>query len=82
MNKFFRLPLALATGMLVACGSDPGFNEETDFVNRESRLQFVNMVTGSPELGILHGLNSTQVSFGTASDVANRFVDEYDGRVA
>ncbi len=82
MNKFFRLPLALATGMLVACGSDPGFNEETDFVNRDSRLQFVNMVTGSPELGILHGLNSTQVSFGTASDVANRAVDDYDWEIA
>ena len=51
-----------ASLILVGCGSDPGFNEETDFVRKEGAVQFVNMMADSPELTMIHGLNNQTLS--------------------
>lgn len=71
----------LVAGLLVGCGSDPGYNEETVLLNRQAGVQFVNMVTGSPVLTIGHGLTSSRVPYGQASEVTLRPVDRYDWRV-
>lgn len=64
--------------VLVGCGSDPGFDEQADFIQTEGAVQFINLMPDSPELTVRHGLNNTLVLFGTTSAVETRFVDRYD----
>jgi hypothetical protein len=73
---------AIVALVLAGCGSDPGFDERTAFERKEGAAQFVNMIADSPELTVLHGINQTQVEFGTASAVELRFEDEYDWELA
>ena len=68
--------------LLAGCGSDPGFNEATDFVRTEGGVQFVNMIADSPELTMIHGLNQSNVRFPFSGGVVTRFEDQYDWRIA
>ena len=73
---------ALLGLLLSACGSDPGFDEATVFLNQVGNLQFVNLISDSPELTITHrtAITSTNTSlgFGESSQVATRAVDTYN----
>ena len=72
----------VASLILVGCGSDPGFNEETDFVRKEGAVQFVNMMADSPELTMIHGLNNQTIRFPFTTGGDIRFEDRYDWRLA
>ncbi len=74
--------IILSILLMAGCGSDPGFDRNTVFINPNGAVQFVNMIGDSPELTVLHGLNTTQVAFGFASTLTTRVVDDYDWRVA
>lgn len=73
--------LALACLGMAGCGSDPGFNEETDFIPKEGAAQFVNMMADSPELSIRHGVTTFLVGFPGAGPIEPRFEDSYDWRI-
>lgn len=78
-----RLQLVLATLVVIAgCGSDPGFNEATDFVRTDGAVQIINMMPDSPELTFIHGLNTSQVRFPYSTGVQVRVSDNYDWRAA
>ena len=66
---------------LSGCGSDPGFNEDTDFVVDEGSAQFVNLMADSPNLTILHGLTRSSVQFPFTSPVELRAADDYDWKI-
>lgn len=76
---FFIFALSM---ILVGCGSDPGFNEATDFARKEGGAQFVNMIPDSPELSMFHGLNNDTVGYSFATGAQIRFEDRYDWRIA
>ena len=83
MNKKF-VPfsiLLLAAIHLAGCGSDPGFNESTDFAVDEGSVQFVNLMGDSPNLTIIHGLSRTSVQFPFTSPVELRAADEYEWEI-
>jgi len=80
-SRTFLITLA-ASLILVGCGSDPGFNEETDFARKEGAVQFVNMISDSPELTMIHGLKNQTIRFPFTSGIDNRFEDRYDWRLA
>ena len=83
MNKKFALicALFLCATQLSGCGSDPGFNEDTDFVVDEGSAQFINLMSNSPNLTILHGLSRTSVRFPFTSPVELRAADNYDWEI-
>lgn len=73
----------MAALVLVAgCGSDPGFNETTDFIRTEGSAQFINMMPDSPEITFIHGLSTSQIRFPFTSGVEPRISDNYDWRAA
>lgn len=74
--------LLLISLWLTGCGSDPGFNEETDFVRKDGAAQFVNLMPDSPELTVIHGINSFLAKFPFTSGIEQRFEDKYDWRIA
>lgn len=74
--------LLLAILLLSACGSDSGFNEDTDFVVKDGFVQFVNMMPDSPEVIMLHGLERSSSGFPLAKAIELRPVDKYDWRIA
>jgi len=74
--------LLLAILLLSACGSDSGFNEDTDFVSKSGFVQFVNMMPDSPELIIFHGRDRTAVRFPLAQSIGQIPVDKYDWEIA
>ena len=74
--------LLLAILLLSACGSDSGFNEDTDFIAKDGFVQFVNMMPDSPSVIMLHGLDRTSVGFPLAQSVGQVPVDKYDWRIA
>jgi len=80
-SRIFLISLA-ASLALVGCGSDPGFNEDTDFVRKEGAVQFVNMIADSPELTMIHGLTNQTIRFPFTSGIDTRFEDRYDWRLA
>ena len=80
-SRVFFITLA-ASLILIGCGSDPGFNEETDFARKEGAVQFVNMIAESPELTMFHGLNNQTIRFPFTSGIDTRFEDRYDWRLA
>ena len=71
----------LAATNLPGCGSDPGFNENTDFAVDDGSAQFVNLMGDSPSLTILHGLSRTSVQFPFTSPIELRAADEYDWEI-
>lgn len=75
------LAFILAT-LLAGCGSDPGFDENTDFVVGEGVVQFVNMMPDSPNITMIHGLQNSQARFPFIEAVERRFEDRYDWRAA
>ena len=83
MNKKFALSCALflVATQLSGCGSDPGFNEDTDFAVDEGSAQFVNLMSDSPNLTILHGLSRTSVQFPFTSPIEVRAADDYDWEI-
>ena len=83
MYKKFALSCALflVATQLSGCGSDPGFNEDTDFAVDEGSAQFVNLMSDSPNLTILHGLSRTSVQFPFTSPVELRAADDYDWEI-
>ena len=81
ISRIFLIALA-ASLTLAGCGSDPGFNEDTDFVRKEGAVQFVNMIADSPELTMIHGLTNQTIRFPFTSGIDNRFEDRYDWRIA
>ena len=83
MNKKFACLciLLLAATNLPGCGSDPGFNENTDFAVDDGSAQFVNLMGDSPSLTILHGLSRTSVQFPFTSPIELRAADEYDWEI-
>jgi len=74
--------LLLAILLLSACGSDSGFNEDTDFIVEDGFVQFVNMMPDSPEVIMLYGQNRTFSGFPFAQPVEQRPADKYDWRIA
>ena len=74
--------LLLSTLLLSACGSDSGFNEDTDFIAKDGFIQFVNMIPDSPEVIMLHGLDRTSVTFPFVQSVGQIPADKYDWRIA
>ena len=82
MFKRSHYYLSLVLGLLVAgCGSDPGFDERTAFERKEGSAQFVNMISDSPQLTVLHGINQNQVEFGVATAIELRFEDKYNWEI-
>ena len=75
------LAMLLAALTLSACGSDSGFNEDTDFLVEDGFVQFVNMMPDSPEVLIIHGLERTSSGFPLAQAVEQRPADKYDWRI-
>ncbi len=67
--------------VLAGCGSDPGFNEATDFIPKEGAAQFINLISSSPELTINHGITAYNVAFPRASLIEARFEDSYDWEI-
>ncbi|MEK9870068.1 MAG: hypothetical protein VW831_10095 [Gammaproteobacteria bacterium] len=80
--KHHLLIVMTTLAVLAGCGSDPGFNEDTDFVRTEGAVQVINMMSDSPELTFIHGLNSSPVRFPYTSGVEVRVSDNYDWRAA
>ena len=79
----WRLIATLIVSLAIAgCGSDSGFNEETDFIRKEGAVQFVNMMSDSPELTMIHGLQNQTIRFPFTSGGEVRFEDRYDWRLA
>ncbi len=79
----WRLIATLVVSLAIAgCGSDSGFNEETDFLRKEGAVQFVNMMSDSPELTMIHGLQNQTIRFPFTSGGEVRFEDRYDWRLA
>ena len=79
----WRLIATLIVSLAIAgCGSDSGFNEETDFLRKEGAVQFVNMMSDSPELTTIHGLQNQTIRFPFTSGGEVRFEDRYDWRLA
>lgn len=77
-----RLVVAIFFSLILSgCGSDTGF-VPADFVPAEGSVQFVNMMSDSPEVTILHGLNQFRVRYPVAVPIEVRFVDRYDWRIA
>ena len=74
--------LLLAIFLLSACGSDSGFNEDTDFVSKSGFVQFVNMMPDSPELIMFHGRDRSGVRFPVAQAIGQTPVDKYDWEIA
>lgn len=74
--------LLLAILLLSACGSDSGFNEDTDFIAKDGFVQFVNMMPDSPSVTMLHGLDRSSVGFPAAQAAGVVPVDKYDWRIA
>jgi len=74
--------LLLAIFLLSACGSDSGFDEDTDFITKNGFVQFVNMMPDSPELIIFHGRDRTAVRFPLAQAIGQIPVDKYDWEIA
>jgi len=78
-----RLFVTLVAALtLIGCGSDPGFDEETDFIRKEGGVQFVNMIPDSPELTMFHGLNNQRIRFPFTTGGEVSFEDRYDWRLA
>ena len=73
--------MLLAALLLSACGSDSGFNEDTDFLVEDGFVQFVNMMPDSPEVLMIHGLERTSSGFPLAQAVEQRPADKYDWRI-
>ncbi len=74
--------LLLAILLLSACGSDSGFNEDTDFISKYGYVQFVNMMPDSPEVTMFHGRDRAVVPFPLAQEVGQIPADKYDWRIA
>ena len=74
--------LLLAILLLSACGSDSGFNEDTDFISKNGFVQFVNMMPDSPEVTMFHGRDRTASRFPFAQTRQQTPVDKYDWRIA
>ena len=74
--------LLLAILLLSACGSDSGFNEDTDFISKYGYVQFVNMMPDSPEVTMFHGRERALVRFPLAQEVGQIPADKYDWRIA
>lgn len=74
--------LLLAILLLSACGSDSGFDEDTDFIVADGLVQHVNMMPDSPEVIMIHGLDQAAVGFPFAESIQARPVDKYDWRIA
>ncbi|MBT4494348.1 MAG: DUF4397 domain-containing protein [Gammaproteobacteria bacterium] len=86
-NMLFWIRLRTVTALLsvviiTGCGSDPGFNEETDFILKEGSAQFINLMPDSPELTIIHGLTQSQARHAESSGIELRYEDKYDWRIA
>jgi len=82
MKFWLRLFALFSVFILPGCGSDSGFNEETDFIRKEGSVQFINLMPDSPELTVVHGLNQSAVRYAFTSGVEVRFQDRYDWRIA
>jgi hypothetical protein len=74
--------LLLAILLLSACGSDSGFDEDTDFISKNGFVQFVNMMPDSPEVTMFHGRDRSTLRFPFAQGVEQSPVDKYDWRIA
>ena len=74
--------LLLAILLLSACGSDSGFNEDTDFISKNGFVQFVNMMPDSPEVTMFHGRDRETSRFPFAQAARQTPVDKYDWRIA
>jgi hypothetical protein len=78
-----HLVLGVVVLLLAACGSDPGFDENIDFIPAEGSVRFVNLIPDSPSLTVIHGFRDQfQARFGIAEPIETRFEDRYDWRIA
>lgn len=80
-RSIHRLLTVTLAAILAGCGSDSGFDEDTDFLVGEGAVQFVNMMPDSMTVTMQHGIQNSQVRFPFAEPVENRFEDNYNWRV-